>query len=103
RGRIAEARAVALRRVGDQRELRDDEGLAADVDEAAVEAPAVVGEDAEPRDLAGELRDVPIALCDAEQHAEADPDLRDRLVADADAGLRNALADGPHGFPSVNR
>src|SRR5215218_105609 len=40
RGRLGKARAIALRRIRDQRELADDERLAARVEEAAVE-PAV--------------------------------------------------------------
>ena len=51
RRRVGEARPVALSRVGEQRELAHDQRLAARVDERAVEAALVVGEDPQPRDL----------------------------------------------------
>ena len=67
--RAGERRPVAPRRVGDERELADDERGAADVEERAVELAVVALEDAQARDLAGEafrfgLR---VAVGDAEQ------------------------------------
>ena len=85
RRRVREARAVALRRVGDQRELRDDERGAAGVEERAVELAVVVLEDPQPRDLAGEPLRVGsgVAARDAEQDAQPGADLaagRDRAA-----------------------
>src|SRR5919205_2278980 len=51
---LAEARSVPLARIGDERELADNERRAADVEEAAVEPAALVFEQAQPRDLCSE-------------------------------------------------
>ena len=73
-----EARAVALGRVGDQRELADDERRAARVEEAPVELPLLVLEDPQARDLAGEpVASPPRRLGDAEQDAEPGADRAD--------------------------
>src|SRR5439155_21062681 len=79
RGGIAEARAVALLRVGDEGELRYDERRAAGVEQAAIEAAFVVREDAQARDLARETFCVGgfVAARNAEQHAHAGADLGD--------------------------
>ena len=52
-GRAGEARPVALRGVGEQRELADREARAAGVEDATGEAARLILEDAEPRDLRG--------------------------------------------------
>ena len=69
---VGEARAVALRRVGEERELRDDERGAAGVEERDVEL-AVALEDPQARDLAGERGGVGggVAARDAEEDAQA--------------------------------
>ena len=78
-GRAARAkrRAVALLGVGDQRELRDHERLAADVEQRAIELPLVVLEDPQARDLAREPLGVRVVVTvgHAQQHAEPRPDL----------------------------
>ena len=51
---LREAWPVALRRVGDERELADDEDRAARVEDAPVELALVVLEDPQPCDAAGE-------------------------------------------------
>ena len=52
--RVAEARAVALARIRDKRELADDERRAAGVEQAAVELTGVVLEDPQASDLRGQ-------------------------------------------------
>ena len=100
-----EARAVALRGVGDQRELGDDERGAAGVEEAAVELPVVVGEHAQPRDLAREPcgRVVVVAGRDAEQNAEAGADLARDYALHRHPGRADALTNGSHARRSVVR
>ena len=95
---VAEARAVALPRVGDQRELADDERRAADVEDAPVEPSLLVPEDAKPRDLCGEVLRcrVVIGTCDPEQHDQAHVDLPADVIVDAHTRGRNSLADRPH-------
>src|SRR5690349_11917190 len=89
-----EARAVALRRVGEERELADDERRAAGLEERAVELAGVVLEDAQARDLAGEaLRSGGVvAGADAEQDAEPGADRSPGGRARAD----DALDDRSH-------
>jgi hypothetical protein len=78
--RMRERRSVSLRRVGDQRELADDESLAAGVQERAVELARLVLEDAQ----AGDLPRKPfrllgrIAFCDAEEDEQTCADLTAR-------------------------
>lgn len=95
RSGFGEARAVALPRVGDQRELADDERCTARVEQAAIEAAGLVLEDAQPRDAAGEtLRGrLVVGTRDPEQRAEARADLARRLAVDRDAGSGDALDD----------
>jgi hypothetical protein len=78
---VRERGAVALRGVGDQRELADDEGGAADVEERPVEPLALVLEDAQARDLAREAvgLGLRVALGDAEQDEQARADLAARV------------------------
>jgi hypothetical protein len=90
-----EARAVALRRVGEERELADDERRAAGLEERAVELAGVVLEDTELPDLRREPlgpRAVVITR-DAEQDEQPRADLADGLAADADGRARDALDD----------
>src|SRR5581483_452775 len=75
-----EARAIALRGIGDQRELTDDERRAADVDQRAVELSLVVRKHAQSRHLAGEAngRVRVVAVRDAEQDEQPAADLAAR-------------------------
>ena len=93
-----EARPVPLRGVGDQRELADDERRAAGVEDAPVEAPLLVLEDAKPRDPPREAARLALAVRrgDAEKDAEARPDRADLLTRDEDARRPDALDDGSH-------
>jgi hypothetical protein len=96
---VGEARTVSLRRIGNQRELADDEGGSPCVEERPVEPPLLVFEDAQTRDLARQALgcgDV-VANRDAEQDAEAGADLPDRLGTDRDAGPAYPLQDRPRG------
>jgi hypothetical protein len=97
RGRVREARAVALRQVGDERELADDERPASGVEDAAVELSFLVLEDPEPGDLRRQaLRGrLVVAARDAEEDAESRADLADRLARDEDARLGDPLDDRP--------
>ena len=75
-GGTREARPVAPRSVREQRELADDERLAADVEERPVELPVVPLEDPQLRDLLRQPVGVGglVALGDAEEDAEAATD-----------------------------
>jgi hypothetical protein len=94
-----ETRPVALARIGNQRELTDDERRAADVEEAAVELAGGVLEDPQTGDFPGEPFCVRVAVAplDTEQHDQSGPDLAPDLTFDADARLRDSLANHPHG------
>jgi hypothetical protein len=96
-GRFREARTVALGGVGDQRELADDECLAARVEEAPVELPLLVLEDPQAGDLPGEPAGLTlgVAFGDAEKDAQPRADLGEGLRPDQDAGLPDALNDRP--------
>src|SRR5262249_640063 len=93
-GGIVEAPPVALPRVRDQREVRDDEYSAARVEERAVEPAVVSLEDPETRDLAGDaVRNLRVVGGgDPEEDDEAGPD----LAAWTGAGAQNPLDDGAH-------
>ena len=97
-GCAREARAVSLAGVGDERELTDDQRLARDVEERAVEAAALVLEDPEPCDLAGERPSVLLAVAggDAEQHDDTGPAGADHLTLDRDRGFAHPLHDRTH-------
>ena len=99
---LREARPVALARVGDERELADDERLAADVDERAVEAPVLVLEDPKARDLGGHALCVGgrVAGCDPEQNDDAGPTRGRPLASHRDRRLGDALDDRPHAYSS---
>jgi len=66
--------------------LRDDERSAAHVEQAAIEAPILVREDPQARDLAGKALGLRVVARDAEQDAETGSDLADDLAADAHPG-----------------
>src|SRR5579872_5843036 len=87
-GGVRERRPVALLRVGDQRELRDDEDRAAHVEDGA-------------RDLAREPHRLrfPVALGHAEEHEQARAD----RPAGARRRARDPLHDGPHASPGLRR
>ena len=91
---VGEARAVALRRVRDERELADDESRATDVEQGAVEVAVVVLEDPQAGDLAGKPfgLGVVVIACDAQKHAHASAD----GAAWRDARARDALDDRSH-------
>ena len=88
---LREARPVPLRRVGEQREVRDDERSAAGVAQRAVELPLLVLEDAQVGDLGGESFRVGggVAARDPEQYAHAGAD----LAAGRDRGPVHPLDD----------
>ena len=98
RRRVREARPRPPGGVGDQGELAHDERLASDVENRAIEAPALVLEDAKPRDLAGEPVRLVIAVTgrDADEHDEAAATARANLTAHAERGGRHPLDDGAH-------
>src|SRR3989475_3276176 len=98
RGRVGEARAVALRRVGDQRELAHDQGLAAGVQQGAVEATLVILENPQPRDpFRKSSRGIRhVFTRDPDQNAQAGPDLAHDLLSHAHARVGNPLHDCLH-------
>ncbi len=93
-GGAGEARAIALLRVGDQRELRDDERLAARVEERMVEPADLVLEDPKAGDLAGETICVGGFVC--LRHPEEHDDAGSDRATGRDACPRDALDDSPH-------
>src|SRR5262249_60719412 len=95
---VHEARAVSLARIRDEGELAHDQRSAADVQDAAVELAAFVGEDPEPRDFSGGANSVGprVIARDAEENDDAGCDLGGDDAVDANARLRDALADGSH-------
>jgi len=84
--------------IGEQRELADDERLAAGVEEGAVEAAGVVGKDPEPRDLARKAhgRFGRVVVPGTDEHHEAPPARADHLGLDPDRTARYSLDDGAH-------
>ena len=98
RGGVGEARPLALPRVGEERELADDERPTARVQERAVEAPVPVGEDPQAGDLDREPLGRRVAVADghAEQHEHSGAARSDDLAADPYLGPGDPLDDGPH-------
>jgi hypothetical protein len=94
-GGVREARPVALRRVRYERELADDERLAARVDDAPVEPALLVLEDPQAGDLAGETQGgrLVVSQRDAEEDAEPRADGGDGFPVDEDARLADSLDD----------
>ena len=90
-----EARTVAPRGVGDQRELADHQRRAARLEQRAVELPVVVLEDAEPRHLRGEPVGVGVTVAgrDPEEDAEPGPD----RAAGRNRRAGHPLDDASHG------
>ena len=99
----AEAGTGPLRGVGEERELRDDEGGPAGVEQAPLEAVPLVGEDAQPRDLAGQPvgHRLAVAARHPEQDAESGADLPHDLALDPHARSADALAHGSHPRPGL--
>ena len=97
-GRIREARAVALPRVGEQRELAHDERITTDVEERAIEATRLVGEDPKAGDLRGEPSGVfgRVIVPGAEEHQETPSDRSDHVAIDPHGGARDPLDHGSH-------
>src|SRR5204862_1154246 len=94
-----EARTVAFRRVGDQRELTDDEHRAADLEHAPVELAVVVLEDPKPRHLPCQARRVgrPVAFGHAKEDAHPGAD----LAPGCDTGPSDALDDRSHCLAAI--
>ena len=84
--------------IGEQRELADDERLAARVEERAVEATVVVREDPEARDLAREAhgRFGRVFVPGTDEHEQARAARADDLSVDADGRPRDPLHDRTH-------
>src|SRR6185312_6168047 len=81
-----------------QRELRDDEDIAADVGERAVHRAGIVVEHAQRGDLAREPARIVVAVVggDAGEDEQALADRGDRRAVHVDARARNALQHRPH-------
>ena len=98
RCRLREARPVALPRVPVERELADEERLAAGVEQGPVEAAFVVGEDAQPRDLrceaVGGFGRVLVAGTDQDEQPCATR--ADDLAVDTDFRPAHTLHHGAH-------
>jgi hypothetical protein len=89
---VGERRAIPLRRLGDERELADDERRAAGVEQRAVELAGVALEDAETRDLRGEA--IRFGFRIAVRDPEEDNEARADLASGRRAGARDSLDDG---------
>ncbi len=81
-----------------ERELADDERLAADVEQRAVRPALVILEDPQLADPARERvgRRLVIAVADAEQHEESTADRADRPAVDPDLGPADPLQERAH-------
>ena len=86
-------------RVGEQRELRDDQRRPADVEQRPVGPALVVAEDAQLGGLAGEVVGdrLGVVRTDPEQDHEARADRADDIAVDPDRRAGRPLEDGPHG------
>ncbi len=95
---VREARAVSLPRLGEQRELADDERRAAGVEQRTVEAAPWVSEDPEARDLSGQAFRLRFAVTagDADEHEEALGDLGPHGSVHANGCPADALDDSLH-------
>jgi hypothetical protein len=84
--------------IRDERELADDERVAADVDQRAVETVGLVPEDPEPRDLSSKPEGFVLSVLpgDPEQDQEAVSALPDDLATDRDRGPSDPLNNGAH-------
>ena len=99
--RIREAGSSSLLALAvcEERELADDERLAADVEERAVEPAVVVREDPQAGDLGGEARGRlgRVLVPCTDKHEKARPARTDDLAVDTHGGSRDPLDDGAHG------
>lgn len=97
-GGAREAGPVALRRVGKERELTDDERLASDVDNREVELSLARLEDPQPRNLPGQTVGIVRAVLHGhpEENEQARADGADDAAADRDAGTTDPLNDCAH-------
>ena len=104
RGGRGKARPVALR-LGGQRELADDEGGAAGVDERAVHAAGIVLENPQVDHLARQPVGLGLAIAGhgADQHEKTGADLADGFAGDCDGSGGDALDEGSHGGTSTAR
>jgi hypothetical protein len=101
---VREARPASFPGVGDQRELTDDDRLAADVEERAVEPALLVLEDPQARHLAGHPRGIFLSVLvgHAEEDAQAGAYLGNPLTGNDHVCARNALDDGPQAASSAS-
>ncbi len=85
-------------RVAVEGELTHDERGSGGLSQRPVHHPVVVGEDAELPDLLGQPPGsrLIVAVGDADEHAQAGPDLADDGTVDPDSGLGDPLDEGPH-------
>src|SRR5262249_10492622 len=105
--RADERGSPALAHVAVERELRDGEEPAADLEEAAVHLALVVLEDAEGHHLVDEVRDILRSVAGAGSDEDAEPatDATDDRAVDAHLGAAHPLNDRPHRCiaPSLRR
>src|SRR5512139_2215995 len=99
-----ESRAPAGAAVPEKGELRDDEQGASGFDDGAVHLAVLVGENAQPGNLAGQPGHVavPVAGGDPEQDEQTRADPGDLLPPDRHGGTADALEDGPHRRPRAS-
>jgi len=103
RGRGVERRALAAADISIQGELRNHEHAAAHVLRAAVHLAVLVFEEAEARNLLGQISCVGLGVfvSHAQQNQQSQADLTagpvvSGLIIDSDFGAAHALHDGPH-------
>src|SRR5207247_10063737 len=84
--------------IGDQRELADDERLAADVEQAEIELARLVLEDPQPGNLFRQTLGIGNLVTgrDSQEHAKAGAGGADRFATDDDACSQDALNDSAH-------
>jgi ribosomal protein S18 acetylase RimI-like enzyme len=99
RRRGREARSVALAGLSEERELADDERFAVGIEERAVEAARLVGEDPQTGELRGETVGRRVVVPDGrtDEHEKPCPARADDLAVDADDRTGHTLSDGTHG------
>lgn len=90
---------LPLRTSARERELRDNQRLAAGVDQRAIETPPVIVEDAHLGALAGDpaCAGLIVAICDAHQEEQPTADQGDRLGVNGNRGSGDALKNDAHG------
>jgi hypothetical protein len=93
RSGVSEAGTTTPARVGVERELRDDEGCAVDVQEGAVHLAFVVAEDAQVNDFVYQGFDLGLAIVLSHTEEDEQPliNLSGDALVDGNAGVRDAL------------